>query len=106
MLGFSPADVARISETVNYVERMPRNRPANRRRHVTGGGFAVYLGKTNVAINKGSSGAVSRYEGSTGTETDTGIDDTCKNRFANVSSGKWVAYVLIDSAYYLIAAEC
>jgi hypothetical protein len=105
MFGFSAADVARISGAVNYVERMPRNRSGNCRRHVSGG-FAVLIGKTNVAINKGSSGAVSRYEGSTSTETDSGIDDTCKNLFANVASGKWVAYVAIGSAYYLIAGEC
>jgi hypothetical protein len=103
MLGFSPADVARISGAVNYVERLPRNKPGNRRRHVTGG-LAIHLGKTDAAINKGSSGTVSRYEG--GSETDTGINDTVKNRFGNVGSGKWVAYVLIDTAYYLIAAEC
>ncbi|WP_254509894.1 hypothetical protein [Anatilimnocola floriformis] len=35
MFGFSAADVARISEAVNFVERLPRNKPTNRRRHVT-----------------------------------------------------------------------
>ena len=104
MVGFSPADAKRISDAVRRVERMPLSKPAGRGNHVTGGEVRIFLGKTNAVIAKGSSGQVSRYEG--GSETDTGIDDTCKNRFANVASGKWVAYVVIDSAYYLIAAEC
>jgi hypothetical protein len=71
-----------------------------------GGGSSVHLGKTDAAIAKGASGTVSRYTGSSGTETDTGENDTVKNRFANVATGRWVAYTAIDGVYYLISAEC
>jgi len=67
-------------------------------------GSAVYIGKTDAAINKGSSGIVSRYEG--GTEADTTLNETVRNRFANVAINKWVAYIDIDGTFYMIAAEC
>lgn len=66
----------------------------------------VQLGKTDEAITKGSVGTVSRYIGSDITEDDSGQNVECKNRFADVDTGKWVAFVKIDGFHYLIAAEC
>jgi hypothetical protein len=71
--------------------------------NATGG---VMLGKTDEAIAKGTTGTVSIYAGESGTETDTGNNVECKNRFADVDTGKWVAFTLIGSFHYLIAAEC
>lgn len=68
--------------------------------------ISVMLGKTDEAITKGSVGTVSRYIGSDVTEDDSGTNVECKNRFADVDTGKWVAYVKIDGFHYLIAAEC
>jgi hypothetical protein len=66
--------------------------------------WVVYRGVTDAAINKGASGTVSRYE--PGTTTDSEINDTVHNDFANVASGKKVAYVKSGANFYAIAAEC
>lgn len=63
-----------------------------------------YLGKTSVAINKGSSGSVDRWTGDT--LSDSGFNDTVFNQFGNIGSGKWVAYVGYQGKFYAIAAEC
>lgn len=69
-------------------------------------GNGVRLGKTDEAIAKGSVGTVSEYIGAEGTEVDSTVNVECKNRFADVDTGKWVAFVKIDGFHYLIAAEC
>lgn len=68
----------------------------------TSGG--LIRGVTDGAITKGSSGTVSRYL--PGTTTDSGINDTCYNDYANVGSGKKVSYMRNGDKLYLIAAEC
>lgn len=66
----------------------------------------LFRGITNAALNKGSTVAngVSRYLH--GTETDSGIDDTVRNDWANVGSGKKVGYMRSGSGLYLVSAEC
>lgn len=64
----------------------------------------IYRGVTDGAITKGSSGTVSRY--TPGTTTDSGTNDTVFNDFANVGSGKKVAYAMDGANLYMIAAEC
>lgn len=64
----------------------------------------IHRGTTDASISKGASGTVSRY--TDGTNTDSTTNDTVNNDFANVGSGKVVAYVKLGSNYYMIAAEC
>lgn len=66
----------------------------------------VLFGKTDAAVNKGSSGIVSIWTGQFPGETDTGQDVGAVNRFANVGAGKWVACAWSNSNWHLIAAEC
>lgn len=61
-------------------------------------------GVTDGAISKGSNGTVSRYN--PGTTTDSGENDTVENEYANVGSGKKVAYMRNGAKYYMISAEC
>lgn len=63
-----------------------------------------YRGVTLAAINKGSSGSVSRY--SPGTTTASGTTDTVANEYADVESGKKVGYIKNGSQLYMISAEC
>jgi hypothetical protein len=64
------------------------------------------LGKTDAAINKGASGTVSIWTGDEGSESDTGVNVTAYNRFANVAITKWVIVRSILGRLYLEAAEC
>ena len=64
------------------------------------------LGKTDAAINKATSGTVSIYAGTPGSETDTTINLTAYNKFANIASGKWVWIAPLDANWYITAAEC
>lgn len=67
----------------------------------------VLLGKTDAAIDKGDSGTVSLYSGSTkGSETDTGENVEAYNRFADLDSGVWVHVTFVGTDYELSAAEC
>jgi hypothetical protein len=65
--------------------------------------FEIRLGKADEDITTGSSGVVSWYLGETGTEEDTLINFTCKNKFALVPQGAWVQFVRIDEAFYLLS---
>ena len=64
------------------------------------------LGKTDASHAKGASGTVSIYSGTPGSETDTTIDLTAFNKFANIDSGKWVWVSLYGGNFYITAAEC
>jgi hypothetical protein len=66
--------------------------------------FEVFRGITNASISKGATnGSVSRYK--SGTNSDTGIDDTVTNDWANLASGIKVAYVRLGSVYYILNSE-
>jgi len=64
------------------------------------------LGKTDAAINKGASGAVSIYIGAGGGETDTSADVTAYNHFGDVAANKWVLVTFWGGTFYLSAREC
>lgn len=64
---------------------------SRRRRQHGGAPLGIFVGKTAADINKGNSGTVSIYRGSTiGAEVDTGETVTCYNRFMNLKAGTWV----------------
>ena len=64
------------------------------------------LGKTAVAVNKGQSGTVNVYEGTPGSEQDSGRTITAWSPFGDVSAGKWVKCTHNGYGWYITAAEC
>jgi hypothetical protein len=76
------------------------------------GGDPVRLGKTTSAWNKGTLATIELYEEGTppnetkkASPTDTLTN--CVNKFANVTTGKWVIVARGGNGYwYLISAEC
>ncbi len=68
--------------------------------------IGMEIGKTSGAIDKGSSGTVAIYNGTAGSETDSGSTITAYNPFADVADDRWVAATQINGQWYLIAAEC
>lgn len=60
-------------------------------------------GQTDGAINKGSSGTVSIYDGN---NADTSHNITATNRFANVATTKKVICTWIGGTWLLSSAEC
>ena len=60
-------------------------------------------GQTDAAINKGSSGTVSVYDGN---NADTSHNITATNRFANVAITKKVICTWIGGTWLLSSAEC
>jgi hypothetical protein len=60
-------------------------------------------GQTDAAINKGSSGTVSVYDGN---NADTSHNITAINRFANVAISKKVICTWLGGTWFLSSAEC
>lgn len=63
----------------------------------------IKLGKTDASHAKGATGTISVYSDSS---TDTTVNVTATNLFADLDSGKWVVLALINGLWYLIAGEC
>lgn len=64
------------------------------------------IGKTDSSHAKSASGTISVYAGTLGSESDTTINITAYNRFAAVSTTKWVQADWIGGGWNLSAAEC
>lgn len=102
---FTEGAARRVASATLRVERMSQANPLRRRQQLDPNRF--YLGKTDAAINKGTSGTVSIYGGTTkGSETDTGNNMTVYNRYANVAAARWVTIMYIDSDWEMICGEC
>lgn len=68
-----------------------------------------FIGKTDGSLTKDSSGSISVYSGTTlGSESDTSVNVTCYNRFADLDADKWVrcAWNEYGDNWELVAAEC
>jgi hypothetical protein len=68
-----------------------------------------FVGKTDGPHVKGTTGTISIYVGTLGSESDTTINMTgVYNRFADVDAGKWVrcAWNADSNGWELVAAEC
>lgn len=87
-------------------QRLPDVGRRTRRVAAAAGSAAVKLGKTDASHAKGASGTISIWSGDAGSETDTGDDETAWNKFANVTSGKWVLITEVNGQWYLTSAEC
>lgn len=103
---FDEQGARRIVDAVRHVEGTYHNPPTGRRQHVDRSRF--YLGKTDAALNKGSSGTISIWSGTTkGSETDTTVNTTSVyNRFGNIASGKFVLLCWVDNGWELVAGDC
>ena len=104
---FTRESAERIAVTVRTVEGSIT--PATQGRAAPN--FAQFdymlIGKTDAAINKGASGTISVYSGTSASGlTDTGDNITAYNRFGNVASGKWVACWTMPWGFEFVAAEC
>ena len=101
---FTSDAAQRIVRAVKQVEANLKNTKHGRRNTYPPMRFS--LGKTDAAHNKSASGTVSLWGGALGSETDTGINVTAYNKFANVLTGRFVMVVHTGHGWYLIAAEC
>jgi hypothetical protein len=64
------------------------------------------LGKTSAAWDKGTAQNITLWAGTLGSEQETSDVVRAWNKFANVSSGRWVMLARASDHWYLIAAEC
>jgi hypothetical protein len=107
---FVPSAAERIAAAVRGFEAGERDgSPLTFKRPLLSGGSAMLrLGKTTSAWSKGTTTTIDLYEGgTTGSETKTGTLVGAVNKFAAVSSGKWVMVGRGPlNGWYLIAAEC
>jgi hypothetical protein len=108
-VAFSEDGARRVIAATKAYEAGNRDMPGIRFRDV-GDDNPVRLGKTSAAWNKGTTATINVWEsGTPPSESQTsGVTlANCVNKFANVSSGKWVMLAYGGAgAWYLIAAEC
>jgi hypothetical protein len=104
---FNSDAVERIRQTVRTVEGQ-QSVPMGQRANTTPIQFDYgTIGKTDAAHNKGASGTISVYSGTSASSlTDTGDNITAYNRFGNISSGKWVFVWTMPWGFEITAAEC
>jgi hypothetical protein len=108
-VAFSEDGARRVIAATKAYEAGNRDMPAIRFRDPgSDDGEPVRLGKTTSAWSKGGTATIDLYEeGPPGSETYSGTLSGCRNKFANVGSGKWVIVQrAANGAYYLTAAEC
>jgi hypothetical protein len=110
-VSFTETDARRIAAATRAYERGNRNQPPIRFRQGGEDGDPVRLGKTTARWDKGSLATIELFEEGTppseGKKTPADTLANCVNKFATVSSGKWVMVARGGNGYwYLIAAEC
>lgn len=71
-----------------------------------GGTSSVLLGKTDSAISADSTGTVSLWSGTLGSETDTTNNVTGYSRGVNIDSGKWVNVMRRGGGWEIYPLEC
>jgi hypothetical protein len=98
----------RIAAAVQGYEHGDRKQSPIKFRIPVGDDDVVRLGKVSANWNKDDTATVQQYTGS-GEEIED-AEFEAVNRFADVTvpeeSSVWVACVLIDSTWHLVAAEC
>lgn len=112
VFGFATlADMQRVDRAVKSIERtQPQPRRQRKSPPVLPAGHFIYAGKTSGAINKGASGTVNVWTGtsSTGLAVSSPLVQftSVYNRFANVGDAKWVFVIRFSWGDELFAAEC
>jgi hypothetical protein len=93
--------VSELKDTVKMLwqERTPRILSSNNT-------LRMVLGKTDAAITKGSSGTVSIWTGTAGSESDSTENITVYNKIGNIAITKWCICAYFNNAWYLVAGEC
>jgi len=94
------AQVSQLTDTIKmlYQERSQR--------FLTPTTIKMVLGKTDAAITKGSSGTVSIWTGTAGSESDSTENITVYNKIGDVAITKWCICAYFNNAWYLVNAEC
>lgn len=64
------------------------------------------LGKTDGSFTKNGSGSVSIHGGTSGSETDMGINITARTKWAAIAANRWVRVSIHGGGAYHDAAEC
>jgi hypothetical protein len=101
------ARIAMLERQVSQLTEMSKMRWQERTpRILTGSTVRMVLGKTDAAITKGSSGTVSIWTGTAGSETDSTENITVWNRIGNIAITKWCICAYFNNAWYLVAGEC
>lgn len=72
----------------------------------TADGRYFALGKTSAAWAKATAADITLWGGVPGSEAATSSVVRAWNKFAPVSSGRWVMLARVGQSWYLIAAEC
>ncbi len=101
----------RMAAATRAYERGNRDQSAVMFRQGGEDGDPVRLGKTTARWDKGSLATIELFEEGTppseGKKTPADTLANCVNKFATVSTGKWVMVARGGNGYwYLIAAEC
>lgn len=106
LVQFKLADAQRIADAVGEIESARRGRTGStlsRAAQVS----SHYLSKTTAEWAKGSSQTLTLWTGTPGSEVASSGDTVVAwNKFAKVSSGKWVMLARANGSFYVIAAEC
>ena len=106
-VGFSREDAGRIAKTVRRVEGEPTGSGAVGWWPYVADGAGMKLCKTTAAWAKNSTGSLTEYTGTAGSETaDTsGTKVEAYNRLGDVETGKWVLVASVNGGWYLVATE-
>jgi hypothetical protein len=104
-VGFTKSAADRVGRVVRAAEKAGTT-GATWWDHRADDGASMQLGKTTAAWSKGAKTTVDIYTGTPGTETKTGTQDNCVNKFADIASGKWVMLAGLNGGWYVISAEC
>ena len=105
-VGFTESAAARIGRAVRTVEKAGTTGATWWDYRADDGESTTKLGKTTAAWSKGANATVDIYTGTPGSETKTGTQANCINKFANIATGKWVMLASLNGGWYVIAAEC
>ena len=100
--------VKQLGRTVRYVENQRKNQGAKQKNKYRPPvrGRRLKLCKTDAAHALDASGVVSLYSGTPGSETDTGINVTAFNKFADLAASRWAWIDYNGPHAYLVAGRC
>lgn len=103
---FTPEAARKIARGIQKIDGGQSVPPLSRAASGMGEGWRLLIGKTDAAIAKGASGTISIWDGTQGSESDTGDNVTAYNYFGDIAITKWVGVFETVRGYVIIAAEC
>ena len=101
---FSEQAARKIAAVVKRFDSSVTNPSVGRRQALPP--MRAYIGKTDASHAVDAAGTVSLWGGTPGSETDTGINVSAYNRFADLTSGAWVWVQHNGHGWYFTAGRC